>query len=166
MPQTLQAAANILFSGYILKQKTTSQEDQEIMDILIAMQKTSKPDWQEQVSILFSQSGNKESELDQDADHQRDIDDDRIDDDCGNSDDEIGDILASQMIVEGADSTFMTPQEDFDTKHDDEKTSWWDVAENEESVSSSNPLSELGSPRIVSQGKPSVAKVSYHAYAN
>lgn len=129
------------------------------MDILIAMQKTSQPEWQEQVSMLFSQSESKVNGQDQDAEHQHDIDDD-----YGNSDDEIGDILASQMAVESPNSNSTTPKSDSDAKNNDEKTPWWYVAETEESISSSNPLSELGSPRILSQGKANHTKVTFLSY--
>ncbi|KAG2785806.1 DNA polymerase zeta catalytic subunit [Phytophthora cactorum] len=110
----------------------TAEEDEAIVNILLEMQQVGEP-------------GHKEDEWQVKDEHDGYNTPDDNDDDEGigkwdNRDDEIGDILASQRLVEEHNASQGT---------DSPKGSgWWDIAERE-SRPIASPLSELGSPRVI-----------------
>ncbi|KAG6580342.1 recovery protein 3 isoform 3 [Phytophthora cinnamomi] len=111
----------------------SAEEDEAIVNILLAMQQESEPDH------TVSEWDGKEEH---DGYHTPDDEDGEEDNvgKWGERNDEIGDILASQRLVE----------EDIvsDPAFSPKGNGWWDIAERE-SRPIASPLSELGSPRVV-----------------
>ncbi|EEY64210.1 DNA polymerase zeta catalytic subunit, putative [Phytophthora infestans T30-4] len=107
-------------------------EDKAIVNILLEMQQESEPG-----------HGQDEWQVKHDLDGYStpdDNDDDRGIEQADNRNDEIGDILASQRLVEEHNASQATDSP--------QGNGWWDVAERE-SRPIASPLSELGSPRVV-----------------
>lgn len=120
------------------------------MNILLAMQRVDNAEWQEKVSTMYSQS----EQLDPGVATDFETDDEReneLPEDEG-VDDEIGDILASQAIMETdlddipSDSERSGVSEKAVSSGNGE--AWWEVAETESQRSAAS-FSELGSPRII-----------------
>jgi len=111
----------------------SAEEDEAIVNILLAMQQKSG-------------SGHPHSEWHgEQALDGYDTPDDNVDESnnlskWGTRDDEIGDILASQRLVE----KHFASQE----AESPEEKGWWGIAERD-SRPTASPLSELGSPRVV-----------------
>ncbi|KAE9047947.1 DNA polymerase zeta catalytic subunit [Phytophthora rubi] len=108
----------------------SAEEDEAIVNILLAMQQESGPDHAD---------SDKEGH---DGYHTPDEDDDEEDNASKwrSRNDDIGDILASQRLVE--------EHAENDIPGSPKGIGWWDIAERETRPIAS-PLSELGSPRVV-----------------
>uniref|UniRef100_K3WHC9 DNA polymerase n=1 Tax=Globisporangium ultimum (strain ATCC 200006 / CBS 805.95 / DAOM BR144) TaxID=431595 RepID=K3WHC9_GLOUD len=100
-----QVDANGINAGASQYQNTSIDEDEDIMNILLAMQTVDNPEWREKVSTMYSQAERLESGVGTDlkTDEEREKDEPEGED----TGDEIGDILASQAILTNdADDTF------------------------------------------------------------
>ncbi|KUF85933.1 DNA polymerase [Phytophthora nicotianae] len=122
-------------------EQKTADEDEAIVNILLEMQREGEP-----VHI------EDEWYVKHERDGYNTPDDNDDDDGIGkwdNRNDEIGDILASQRLVEEHNTSQETgtPQ----------VNGWWDIAEREARPIAS-PLSELGSPRVVLRTPKKISK--------
>ncbi|RLN26472.1 hypothetical protein BBJ28_00012863 [Nothophytophthora sp. Chile5] len=126
------AIACCVAHSLLLPLQESDEEDEAIINILLAMQRDNELKQHELQSNWHDEGG-----------QDRNIADDRNDEGGGDWEhrqDEIGDILASQRVFERhiADQAAASPQ----------KTEWWDVAERQPRPIA-GPLSELGSPRVL-----------------
>ncbi|KAF1333596.1 Recovery protein 3 isoform 3, partial [Globisporangium splendens] len=138
-------------AGASQNQNTIIDEDEDIMNILLAMQTVDNPKWREKVSTIYSQAERLESSVETnfETDEERENDEPEGED----TGDEIGDILASQsMLANDVDDT-SSDSEQTETPEKAEAASensapWWEVAQ-PESERSQNSFSEMGSPRVI-----------------
>lgn len=135
------------------------------MGVLLAMQSVDKREWQEKVLSIYSQADvYKDRDLDADFatdEEENGNDDGRVEEADGGErhpqhhESEIGDIMASQAIIEDepedTNSTVNTPaaatrDEQKENGHGENEKPWWEVAESDSQLSA-NSFSEVGSAR-------------------